>query len=108
VQTLANNSGIQGSVIDRPTFSTEGGEMTEIYLHNSTQMLDAITERVNRGEIIDKDSHDWMLEQVDIIVESLGSETLELNDEIRSNLLQFVLAIANVNEQIRHQATLSL
>ncbi len=108
MQALANNSGTRECVIDRPTFSGESGEQLEEYLYNSTQMLDAIAERLNRGETIDRDSHDWMLEQVDIIVESLGSETLELGDEMRSNLLQFVLAIANVNEQIRHQTSLSL
>ena len=108
MQTLANNDDTQEYVIDLQAFSAEGGEQMEEYLHNSTKMLEEITERANRGETIDRDSHDWMLKQMDIVVESLGSETLELSDAIRSNLLQFVLAIANVNEQIRHRASLSL
>jgi flagellar biosynthesis regulator FlaF len=49
-----------------------------------------------------------MLAQVDFIVETIGSENLELDDEMRSNLLQLLLAIANLNEQIRHQASLAL
>jgi hypothetical protein len=108
MQTLANNNGSHEYVIDLRTVSAEGGRQMEEYLHNSASMLEAITERVNRGETIDKGSHDWMLEQVDIVVESLSCETLELSDEIHSDLLQFVLAIANVNEQIRHQASLNL
>jgi flagellar biosynthesis regulator FlaF len=108
MQTLANNDDTQEYVIDLQAFSAEGGEQMEEYLHNSTKMLEEITERANRGETIDRDSHDWMLKQMDIVVESLGSETLELSDAIRSNLLQFILAIANVNEQIRHRASLSL
>ncbi len=107
MQTLANN-GTQEYVIDEQAFSAKGGEQMEEYLLNSTKTLEAITERVNRGETIEGDSHDWMLQQVDIVVQSLGSDALELSDEIRSNLLQFVLAIANVNEQIRHRASLCL
>jgi hypothetical protein len=31
---------------------------------------------------------------------------LELGDEMRADLLQFLLAVANLNEQIRHQASM--
>src|SRR5271169_1995438 len=108
MQTLANNDGTEEYVIDQQVFSAKDGEQMEEYLLNSAKMLEAITERANRGETIDRDSHNWMLQQVDIVVGSLGSETSEISDEIRSNLLQFVLAIANVNEQIRQRATLNL
>ncbi len=49
-----------------------------------------------------------MLTQVDFIVETIGNENPELDDQMRSNLLQLLLAIANLNEQIRHQASLGL
>jgi flagellar biosynthesis regulator FlaF len=45
---------------------------------------------------------------VDFIVETIGNESPELSDELRSNLLQLLLAIANLNEQIRRQASLAL
>ena len=47
-----------------------------------------------------------MLDQVDFIVEIIGNEDLELGDEMRSNLLQLLLGIANLNEQIRSQGSL--
>ena len=67
-----------------------------------------INELVSLGEAVDRDSRDWMLAQVDFIVEAIGNESLELGDEMRSNLLQLLLAIANLNEQIRRQASLGL
>jgi hypothetical protein len=108
MQTLADNNGTPEYVIDLQALPANGGKQMEEYLRISTKILEAIMELANRGETIDKDSHDWMLEQVDIVVESLSCETLELSDDIRSNLLQFVLTIANVNEQIRHQSSLNL
>jgi flagellar biosynthesis regulator FlaF len=49
-----------------------------------------------------------MLDQVDFLVETIGDESLQLSDEMRSNLLQFLLTIANLNEEIRHKAALGL
>ena len=46
-----------------------------------------------------------MLEQVDFIVETIGDESLDVGDEMRSNLLQLLLSIANLNEQIRSQTS---
>jgi hypothetical protein len=106
--TDSRNAYSQGCVTDLPTRSVEGGLRLDNYLLKSTQELDAIHGLVNRGEVVDRDSHDWMLDQVDIIVETIGNESLELGDEMRSNLLQLLLAIANLNEEIRHQASLSL
>ena len=107
--TAPNPNGYsQGCVIDLHTSSEEGGPRLDNYLQESTQKLDAINEHVSRGEVVNRDSHDWMLTQVDFLVETIGNESLELGDELRSNLLQFLLAIANLNEQIRHQASLSL
>jgi hypothetical protein len=98
----------QGCVIDVPTDPGENGPRLEDYLRESTQRLSAITELVGRGDVVDRDSHNWMLAQVDFIVETIGRENLELGDETRSDLLQFLLAVANLNEQIRHQASLRL
>jgi hypothetical protein len=104
----SRNSYSEKSVIELPTSFGEGGPSLDSYLIDSTQELDAITELVSRGEVAGRDSRDWMLAQVDFIVETIGSEHLELGDEMRSNLLQLLLAIANLNEQIRHQASLAL
>lgn len=95
------------SVIDLHTISNRGSKALDDYLLNSTHKLDVIAELVSKGQAVDFDSHSWMLAQVDFIVETIGDETLELSDEIRSNLLQLLLAVANLNEHIRHQASLN-
>ena len=105
--TPSRNSYSEQSVIELPTSFAEGGPSLDSYLLDSTQELNAITELVSRGETVDRDARDWMLAQVDFIVETIGNESLELGDEMRSNLLQLLLAIANLNEQIRHQASLA-
>ena len=104
--TPRGNSSSQGCLIDLPTSPGEGGLRLDSYLLKSTQELGAITELVSRGEVVGRDSRDWMLAQVDFIVEAIGDESIELGDEMRSNLLQLLLSIANLNEQIRHQASL--
>ena len=98
----------QVCVIDVPTRPGEGGPELDDYLAESTQKPESISELAARGEAVDLDSRAWMLSQVDFIVETIGDESLELSDEMRSNFLQLLLAIANLNEQIRHDASVSL
>jgi uncharacterized protein HemX len=90
-----------------PTFA-QGGLDLNHYLQQSNQELQAISELANRGETIGRDSREWMLAQVDFIVETIGDDDLVMDDEVRSNMLQLLLAIANLNEQIRHQTSLGL
>jgi hypothetical protein len=106
--TPSRDSRSQECVIDFHTSFGEGGPHLDDYLLKSTQELDAIAKLASRGEVVDRDSRDWMLAQVDFIVETISDGSLELDDERRSNLLQLLLAIANLNEQIRHQASLGL
>jgi hypothetical protein len=94
-------------VIDLHESSDEGCPRLDSYLLNSMRKLNAITELVSRGEAVDFDSHEWMLNQVDFIVDTIGDESLELGDEMRSNLLQLLLAVANLNEHIRHRASVN-
>lgn len=98
----------QASVMNPHTSLADRGIHLDDYVLKSTQELDSITELACLGEAIDRDSRDWMLSQVDFIVETIGDETLELGDELRSNLLQLLLAIANLNEQIRRQASVKI
>jgi uncharacterized protein HemX len=106
--TYGSDSSSQDCVIDLPAGTCENAQELEEYIPESTKKLNSIAELMSRGEKIDRDTHDWMLSQVDFLVETVGNESLELNDEIRSNLLQLLLAIANLNEEIRHHASLSL
>lgn len=106
--TTGRNGYSQGGVIDLPKSLNEGGPRLANYILESTRRLSAITELVGRDEVVDHDSHNWMLAQVDFIVDMIGNENLELDDKMRSDLLQFLLAVANLNEQIRQQASLRL
>jgi hypothetical protein len=105
--TTSNRDGYsQGFVIDVPKNSDESGSRFVTYLQESRQKLGAIVDLFDRGEVVDHDSHSWMLAQVDFIVDLVGNDDLELGDEIRRDLLQFLLAVANLIEQIRQQASL--
>ena len=108
MSTPGRNSYSKVNMIDLNTSFGEGGPQLDNYLQRSTQELDAITELVSRGEVVDRDSRDWMLSQVDIVVDTIGNEGLDLSDETRSNLLQLLLALANLNEQIRRQTSFGL
>jgi hypothetical protein len=102
------NNYSEASVIELHSSLGEGGPSLDDYLLNSTVELNTIAELVSRGEAVDRGSRDWILAQVDFIVDTIGNESLELDEEIRANLLQLLLAIANLNEQIRRQASLAL
>jgi hypothetical protein len=106
--TPSRNGSSLGCVIDSHTSVEEGAPRLDTYCLKATQELNAMTELVSRGEMVDRSSRDWMLDQVDFIVDTIGDEGVELGDELRSNLLQLLLAIANLNEQIRCQASLAL
>lgn len=103
--TLSNDGHSGGSVIEEahPSFD-ESRPRLDKYLEESTQELNTLTGLVSQGETIDHGSHDWMLAQVDFIVDTIGNESLELDNKMRSDLLQLLLAIANLNEQIRRQS----
>ena len=93
----------QGCVIESQASFQGDNARLQNYLLESTQELSVISGRVNREEPVDHDSRDWILTQVNFIVDTMGSEGLELGDELRSDLLQLLLAFANLNEQIRRQ-----
>jgi hypothetical protein len=101
------NGSSQGCVVDLHAGAGHGGSPLDGYLLESTHKLNEITELVTGGKTVDLDSHHWMLAQVDFIVDAVGDDSLELNEEMRSNLLQLLLAVANLNEHIRHQAFLA-
>jgi ribosome assembly protein YihI (activator of Der GTPase) len=103
--SYGNEMRSQRCVIDAPAGIAESGAQLEDYLADSTQRLESIVERLSQGEAVGAESRQWMLDQVDYIVETMGEDTLEISDEMRSNMLQLLLAIANLNEQIRHESS---
>lgn len=104
--TPSRNGYAPEGVMDLPSSFDKQRPRLDEYLVESGQKLSAITDLVNRGEEVDRDLRTWMLAQVDFVVEIVSNDGLELSDEIRSHLLQFLLAVANLNEQIRQHASL--
>ena len=94
---------LRNCVIAAPAGVVDDAPLVD-YIAESTQRLESIEEVWARGEGVDTDSHEWMLRQVDYIVETIGNDEHELGDEMRSSMLQLLLAIANLNEQVRHPA----
>jgi len=104
--TTSRNGYAPEGVMDLPSSFDKQRPRLDEYLVESGQKLSAITDLVSRGEDVDRDLRTWMLTQVDFVVEIVSNDGLELSDEIRSHLLQFLLAVANLNEQIRQHASL--
>jgi hypothetical protein len=73
------------------------------YLLHSKQELNAIAKSFAEKAAITLESRDWMLAQADFIVETVGDEAIETSDQMRSDLLQLLLAIADLNEQVRRR-----
>ena len=102
--TTSCRDGSSQSCVIEPQASLQGDNARlQNYLQESTQELNVVSERVNLGETVDHESRDWILTQVNFIVDTMGNEGLEIGDELRSDLLQLLLAFANLNEQIRRQ-----
>ena len=89
--------------VDLPSSTIKDNLWMEEYLSQSNSRLEAIARKFHRGDPIDCDSRVWMLNLVDFIVESLGTDTAELDDPLRSSLLQLILAIANLNHSSRYE-----
>jgi hypothetical protein len=108
MQTYTPENSMQECLLDSSSNEGKPVLLMDEYMHMATQKLEAIAKLANRGESIDKESHDWMLAQVDFLTDVFGNENLEFDDDLRSSVLQLVLAIANLNEQIRHQSSPNL
>ena len=99
---LPNSRSLESAVrlADGPVFSRASvGD----YVAQSSQTLAEIGEILQRRGNIDADSHAWLLAQVEFIVDTIGDDSLELTEDLRSALLQLLLAIANLNEEVRRQ-----
>jgi hypothetical protein len=92
-------------VLEAPAGAVDAGVEWEDYIADSTQRLESIAEMSAQGEPVDRGSRDWMLAQVDYIVETVGNDDIQMSEDMRSNMLQLLLAIANLNEQIRQESS---
>ena len=71
------------------------------YVASSNRKLDAITVRARRGELIDPETRYWIIGQIEFLVQTISDVHLELSEEMRSRLLDLLLALANLHEYIR-------
>ena len=76
----------------------------EHYLEYANVKLENAAEDFRGGLGVDGETLDWLLHQVDFVVETIGNDAVTLSEEQRSRLLQLLLGVANLNEYIRHEA----
>jgi len=74
------------------------------YVAEATQRLGDARDSFRSGLGVDPEEFDWLLAQVDNVVEMIGDESLDLGDEQRTRILDLLLGIANLNEYIRRAA----
>jgi len=98
-----NESDSHGSTAALPAIPGQTAANLDLYLATATTKLKGYAQMLDSDQTQNRTARDWMLDQVDFIVETIGDESLELAEETRSNLLQLLLAIANLNEQLRQQ-----
>lgn len=75
----------------------------EHYLEYANVRLENAAEDFRSGHGVDGDTMDWLLSQVDFVVETIGDDAVNLSEDQRSHLLQLLLGVANLNEYIRHE-----
>jgi hypothetical protein len=85
-----------------PVVLEKEGLCLKHYLEKAFQRLAAATEEFQSGQDLDYETMDWLLAQVDFVVDSLGQEDLTWDPEQRSELLQLLLSVASLNEVVRH------
>ena len=88
--------------VEVPEAFGDGSLCLQHYLEEATERLEESKESFRTGQGVDAEALDWLLAQVDFVVDVVGSEDLILYDEQRSQLLQLLLDIANLNECLHH------
>jgi hypothetical protein len=106
--TPSHSSQSQICTIEAPSVSQVGGLSLDHYLREANQKVDEIAGCLRHGEPVPPETRDWMLAQVEFVVDVIGAENMELDQEMRSRLLELLLSIANLNEHIRAETSRSL
>ena len=93
---------IEGCTVEVPGVLEKEGLCLSHYLEEAFRKLGTATEDSQRGQDVDYDAMDWLLAQVDFVVEWLAEEDTDLDSDQRSQLLELLLGVANLNEYVRH------
>ncbi|MBZ5641244.1 MAG: hypothetical protein LAO19_00645 [Acidobacteriia bacterium] len=102
MKTLIRTCGFPDCKTEVPEGFGDGSLCLQHYVAEATLKLETAKNRFSSGLGVDGASMDWLLAQVDFIVETIGNEDLVLDDFQRSELLELLLGIANLNECIHH------
>jgi hypothetical protein len=102
MKTLTRTCNYQDCQTEVPEAFGDGTICLQHYVVEATMRLESAKNRFSSGLGVDGDSLDWLLAQVDFVVETIGDDNLTLNEFQRSELLELLLGIANFNECIHH------
>ena len=97
----------ESCAVEVPVVLEKEGLCPDHYLEEAFGKLALATEHFHRGQDVDYRTLDWLLAQVDFVVDSLAEEGTTWDPDQRSKLLELLLGIANLNEYIRHSTVLA-
>ena len=73
------------------------------YIEDAFQKLNQALDSSRNGKGVDHKVLEWLVAQVDCVIETLSGEATTSDPEQHSKLLELLLGIANLNEYVRHQ-----
>src|SRR5260370_42281577 len=71
------------------------------YLDEAFQKLTDATQDFHAGRDVDYDTMDWLLAQVEFVVEVVAQEEANWDANQRSKLLELLLGVAHLSEYVR-------
>jgi hypothetical protein len=104
MNTLIHTCRSQDCHAEVPEAFGDGTICLQHYVAEATYRLETAKNRFGSGLGVDGEALDWLLAQVDFVVETIGSDNLTLDDFQRSELLELLLGVANLNECIHHSS----
>jgi hypothetical protein len=96
----------ESCTVEVPVALEKEGLCLNHYLEEAFHRLAVAARDFHNGRDVDDQTMGWLLAQVDFAVESLAQEDTNWDSDQRSQLLELVLGVANLNEYVRHSAVL--
>ncbi len=87
-----------------PSGFNDGGLCFEHYLQAAMCKLDTSVSRFRDGRGVDRATLEWLIVQVEFVVEAIDNDASSLTGDQKARLLELLLGIANLTEYIRHSA----
>ena len=104
VTTPSRSCGVPGCNLEIPESLRSQGRCLDHYIEIAFQKLDQASDHSRNGQGVDQNTLEWLVAQVDFIVEILSGETAVSDPERHSKLLELIMGIANLNEHVRRQS----